>query len=172
MIDQKNMTEAQLSLVKNASSWAAKTVSFDSIILYNGETPTVTPIVLSKEVDYATHGFPPATEKAFKDLGFRVLRPPTYAGPALYFNYAKMPAIAPKAVRQAIAHAINVDELIQQVLRGRASKMCGPLAPINLDYSAKVQCVKHDVKKFQICSKIDSSFLGSASHMLYSARSL
>jgi peptide/nickel transport system substrate-binding protein len=109
MIDQKNMTEAQLSLVKNASSWAAKTVSFDSIILYNGETPTVTPIVLSKEVDYATHGFPPATEKAFKDLGFRVLRPPTYAGPALYFNYAKMPAIAPKAVRQAIAHAIKRD---------------------------------------------------------------
>jgi peptide/nickel transport system substrate-binding protein len=48
-------------------------------------------------------------------------------------------------VRQAIAHAINVDELIQQVLRGRASKMCGPLSPINLDFSPKVQCLKYDV---------------------------
>ena len=29
--------------------------------------------------------------------------------------------------RQAIHHAVNVDELIQQVLKGRATKMCGPL---------------------------------------------
>ncbi len=106
-IDPKSMTEAQVTLTKVSSSWAAGTVGFDSVVLYNGETPTISSVVLSKEVDYATHGFPPATEKAFKDLGFRILRPPTYAGPALYFNYAKMPAIAPKAVRQAIAHAIK-----------------------------------------------------------------
>src|SRR5262245_29858472 len=31
-------------------------------------------------------------------------------------------------VRRAIHHAVNVDELIQQVLRGRATKMCGPLS--------------------------------------------
>jgi len=48
-------------------------------------------------------------------------------------------------VRQAIAHAVNVDELIQQVLRGRATKMCGPLSPINVDFSPKVQCLKYDV---------------------------
>jgi peptide/nickel transport system substrate-binding protein len=48
-------------------------------------------------------------------------------------------------VRQAISHAVNVDELIQQVLRGRATKMCGPLSPINVDYSPKVQCLKYDV---------------------------
>jgi peptide/nickel transport system substrate-binding protein len=48
-------------------------------------------------------------------------------------------------VRQAIAHAINVDELIQSVLRGRASKMCGPLSPINVDFSPKSQCLKYDV---------------------------
>ena len=52
-------------------------------------------------------------------------------------------------VRQAIAQAINVDELISQVLRGRASKMCGPLSPINVDYSPKVQCLKYDVKHAQ-----------------------
>ena len=48
-------------------------------------------------------------------------------------------------VRQAIAQAINVDELIQSVLRGRASKLCGPLSPINVDFSPKVQCLKYDV---------------------------
>ena len=56
-------------------------------------------------------------------------------------------------VRQAISHAINVDELIQQVLRGRASKMCGPLSPINVDYSPKVQCLKYDVKHAQALLK-------------------
>ncbi len=56
-------------------------------------------------------------------------------------------------VRQAISHAINVDELIQQVLRGRASKMCGPLSAINVDYSPKVQCLKYDVKKAQALLK-------------------
>ena len=106
-IDPKSMTEAQLTLTKVSSSWAAPTVGFDSVVLYNGEMLTISSVVLSKEVDYATHGFPPATERAFKDLGFRILRPPTYGGPALFFNYAKMPAIAPKAVRQAIAHAIK-----------------------------------------------------------------
>jgi len=56
-------------------------------------------------------------------------------------------------IRKAIAHAINVDELIQNVLRGRATKMCGSLAPINVDYSPKVQCLKYDVKQAQALFK-------------------
>ena len=43
-------------------------------------------------------------------------------------------------VRRAMNHAVNVDELIKQVLKGRATKMCGPLAPANVDYSPKVEC--------------------------------
>jgi peptide/nickel transport system substrate-binding protein len=56
-------------------------------------------------------------------------------------------------VRKAIAQAVNVDELIQNVLRGRASKLCGPLSPINVDYSSKVQCLKHDPKQAQALLK-------------------
>jgi peptide/nickel transport system substrate-binding protein len=56
-------------------------------------------------------------------------------------------------VRKAIAHAVNVDELIQNVLRGRASKMCGALSPINVDYSPKVQCLKYDPKQAQALFK-------------------
>ncbi len=47
-------------------------------------------------------------------------------------------------IRKAIHHAVNVDELIQQVLRGRATRMCGPLSPFNVDYSPKIECVKYD----------------------------
>jgi len=39
------------------------------------------------------------------------------------------------------------------VLRGRASKMCGSLSPINVDFSPKVQCLKHDVKQAQALLK-------------------
>jgi peptide/nickel transport system substrate-binding protein len=46
--------------------------------------------------------------------------------------------------RRAIQHAVNVDELIAQVLKGRATKMCGSLSPLNVDYTPKIECVKHD----------------------------
>jgi peptide/nickel transport system substrate-binding protein len=47
-------------------------------------------------------------------------------------------------VRKAIHHAVNVDELIQQVLKGRATRMCGPLSPINVDFAPGLECYKHD----------------------------
>ena len=56
-------------------------------------------------------------------------------------------------VRQAIHHAVNVDELIQQVLRGRATKMCGPLSPLNVDYSPKGECIKYDPARAQALFK-------------------
>ncbi|HXH82013.1 MAG TPA: ABC transporter substrate-binding protein [Candidatus Tectomicrobia bacterium] len=46
-------------------------------------------------------------------------------------------------VRRAMNHAVDVDELIAQVLKGRATRMCGPLAPANVDY-APAECYKHD----------------------------
>jgi peptide/nickel transport system substrate-binding protein len=56
-------------------------------------------------------------------------------------------------VRMAINHAVNVDELIQQVLKGRATKMCGPLSPLNVDYSPKPQCIKYDPAQAQALFK-------------------
>lgn len=108
-IDPNLITEAQYTLVKWDGSWIADKVLFDRIVVYNGETPTVTPLVLAKEVDYATHGFPPATELQFTRSGIRVIRPPTYSGPALYFNFT-IPEFNRKEVRQAIAHVINREE--------------------------------------------------------------
>ena len=52
-------------------------------------------------------------------------------------------------VRKAIHHAVNVDELIQQVLKGRASRMCGPLSPLNVDYTPGIECIKHDPARAQ-----------------------
>jgi len=55
-------------------------------------------------------------------------------------------------VRRAMNHAVDVDELIRAVLKGRATKMCGPLAPANVDY-APVECYKHDPARAQALFK-------------------
>lgn len=108
-IDPKSITEAQLTMLPNPSSWDYEKVNFGKIVLYNGETPTVTPLVLSGDIDYATHGFPPATEKAFQEQKIRIIRAPTYSGPALYFNNDVYP-LNRKEVRQAMAYSLKRDD--------------------------------------------------------------
>src|SRR5437867_3335913 len=51
-------------------------------------------------------------------------------------------------VRRAMNHAVDVEELIKQVLKGRATRMCGPLSPANVVY-APVECYKHDPARAQ-----------------------
>ena len=108
--DYNSITNAQLTLVKNPNGLLANQVAFDKIVLYNGETPDITPVVLNKDVDYATHGFPPATEQAFQSSGIRIIRPPTYSGPALLLNLDKLSEFGDKRARQALAYAINRDQ--------------------------------------------------------------
>src|SRR5438067_4928495 len=55
-------------------------------------------------------------------------------------------------VRRAMNHAVDVDELIKQVLRGHASRICGPLQPGNADYTP-VECFKHDPARAQALFK-------------------
>lgn len=109
MFDVSSFTNSQNTLPKNTKAWNANDVKFDRIVNFNGETSDITPVVLSKDVDYATHGFPPATVKQFLATpGIRVLRPPTYNGNCLYINYNKLGSVfGDKRVRQALAHAIN-----------------------------------------------------------------
>lgn len=108
-IDQDSVTESQLVLNKNESSFMADWVNFDRIVNFNGETPDITPLVLARQVDYATHGFPPASEAQFVSDGTRIIRGPLYSGPALYFNMNIHPFQIPE-FRQAIAYAIDRDE--------------------------------------------------------------
>lgn len=112
-VDPASITNAQLTLVKVPTAWNADKVKFDSIPLFNGETPTVTPLVLAKKVDYATHGFAPATLKALAAAGVRLQQVPTYGGASILFNYndAKVAKVfGDKRVRQAMAMAINGDQ--------------------------------------------------------------
>jgi peptide/nickel transport system substrate-binding protein len=108
-IDAASITESTMILNKVETSYWADIVRFDRMVNYNGETPVITPLVLSGDVDYATHGFPPATDLEFQNLGYRVIRPPVYNGPAIGFNMQIHP-FEVKEFRQAIAYAINREE--------------------------------------------------------------
>lgn len=105
-IDPASITESQMMLNKVDTSYWADVVKFDRLVNYNGETPVVTPLVLSGDVDYATHGFPPATEREFMNLGYRIIRAPIYNGGAIYLNHQIHP-FEMKEVRQAMAYAID-----------------------------------------------------------------
>lgn len=112
MFDVNSFTVSQCTLLKNEQCWNANDVKFDRIINYQGETSDITPVVLSGDVDYATHGFPPATVQQFLATpNMRVLRPPTYNGNCLYINYNTLSDVfGDKRVRQALAHAINREQ--------------------------------------------------------------
>ncbi|MEZ4581780.1 MAG: ABC transporter substrate-binding protein [Caldilineaceae bacterium] len=58
-IDPASITESQMNLNKVPTSFMAENVKFDRIVNFNGETPTITPLVLAGDIDYATHGFRP-----------------------------------------------------------------------------------------------------------------
>jgi peptide/nickel transport system substrate-binding protein len=109
-IDVASITEAQMTLVRNPGGLFADKVNFDKIVIYQGETAAVTPLVLSGDIDYATHGFPLATDKAFVDAGVRVIRGPGYSGPAIVFHWEQAAAFQDKRLRQAVAYAINKEE--------------------------------------------------------------
>ncbi len=105
----ENISDAQLTLVKNEGGLNSDVVRFDEIVLWNGETEAVTPLVTSGDLWYGTYGFPPASEAAFVDAGIDIIRGPSYNGPALYFNHTVAPFDRPE-VRRALAHAIDREE--------------------------------------------------------------
>jgi peptide/nickel transport system substrate-binding protein len=97
----------RLVLRKQANGIRAKDVKFDTIVIYKGETADITPLVLNKTVDFATHGFPLSTQRKFEQEGFRVLKPLTYYGPAVVFSLDRVPMFKDVKARQALAYAID-----------------------------------------------------------------
>ena len=106
-IDPDRITDTEMSLVRNDKGFNADVVKFDRIVIYNGETPSVDPLVQDGAVDYATHGFSPSQEKAYQELGMKILRGPNYSGPALFLNFKGLTEFNDVRARRALAHAIN-----------------------------------------------------------------
>jgi peptide/nickel transport system substrate-binding protein len=107
-VDTTTISSAQLSLNKVPTSFLANTANFDTIVLYNQtDAASIPTLILSGNVDYATSGFPPATEQAMIGAGLRIVRPPTFFGPSIYINYASVTALSNPRIRGAVAQAID-----------------------------------------------------------------
>jgi peptide/nickel transport system substrate-binding protein len=154
-IDPASITEAQLTLVKNPGGLFSEQVNFDKLVIYQGETAQVTPLVLAGDVDYATHGFPLATDRAFTAEGIRVVRGPAYTGPAIVFHWEKAAAFQDKRLRQAVAHAINKEESAK-ITYGESAKVQKFMAGVSDNIvplwvsaadQAKLNSYAYDLKK-------------------------
>ena len=108
--------------------------------------------LLSGEIDIMKD-VPPHAVEAIEKSGRATLR----ATVSSRINYLALVNLKPGPmqdlrVRRAMNHAVDVDELVKQVLKGRASRMCGPLAPANVDY-APAECYKYDPARAQALFK-------------------
>ncbi|PYN45143.1 MAG: hypothetical protein DME00_23140 [Candidatus Rokuibacteriota bacterium] len=108
--------------------------------------------LLSGEIDIMKD-VPPHAVETIEKSGRATLR----ATVSSRINYLALVNLKPGPmqdlrVRRAMNHAVDVDELIKQVLKGRASRMCGPLAPANVDY-APAECYKYDPARAQALFK-------------------
>jgi peptide/nickel transport system substrate-binding protein len=104
-----SINEANLMMDLNAGGFAGDIQKFDSVRLWNGETPDVTPLVASEELWYITHGIPPTTEEAFAAQGIDIIRSGINSGPGIYVNYAVYP-LNRVEVRQAMAYAVDREQ--------------------------------------------------------------
>ncbi|WP_286680303.1 ABC transporter substrate-binding protein [Tepidanaerobacter sp. EBM-49] len=79
---------------------------------------------------------------------FKILKSPAFWGYKLLFNMEKKPELADINVRKAIAHAVNVDELIEKVARGAAVPASPGYLPIDhIWYNPDVTRYDFDIEK-------------------------
>lgn len=116
-LDPANVTESCVELLKNENSFLADTVNFSKVIVYNGDVPDLTPLVLNGEVDFLTHQFPAATMESFEGMGYSTLQVAGVDGIALYFNEAVKP-LDSQEVRQAIAYIVDRNKVGELALPG------------------------------------------------------
>ena len=144
--------DERLVLERNPDYWQgpadASRVTFRFIPEFSARMAAL----LSGEID-VMKDVPPHAVEAVERSGRAKLR----ATVSSRINYLALVNLKPGPmqdvrVRKAMNHAVDVDELIKQVLKGRATRMCGPLAPANVDYSP-VECYKHDPARAQALFK-------------------
>ncbi|MBI4271734.1 MAG: hypothetical protein HY615_15470 [Candidatus Rokubacteria bacterium] len=138
--------DERLVLERNPDYWAGPADIARVTFRFIPEFSARMAALLSGEIDIMKD-VPPHVVEAVERSGRAKIR----AAVSSRINYLALVNLKPgpmqdPRVRRAINHAVNVDELIAQVLKGRATKICGPLSPANVDY-APVECYTHDPQR-------------------------
>ncbi|MBX3066869.1 MAG: hypothetical protein KF726_28070 [Anaerolineae bacterium] len=82
--------------------------TFDNIMIYRGNADKILPRIQSGEItiDYSGDQYSPDIEPALEEMGYQILRTPTYSGAALYFNHDRY-TLGKVEVRQALAYLLD-----------------------------------------------------------------
>ena len=144
--------DERLVLERNPDYWAGPADVSRVTFRFIPEFSARMAALLSGEID-VMKDVPPHAVEAIERSGRAKLRTTVSSR----INYLALVTLKPGPmqdvrVRRAMNHAVDVDELIKQVLKGRATRMCGPLSPANVDY-APVDCYKHDPARAQALFK-------------------
>lgn len=78
-----------------------------------------------------------------RNLNYHLLNLPQYT--AIFFNQEKNDVLKIDAIRKLIAHAINKDAIIKDVLNSQAQKIEGPILPGTLGYSDTYPTYPYDI---------------------------
>jgi len=144
--------DERLVLERNPDYWQGPADASKVTFRFIPEFSARMAALLSGEIDIMKD-VPPHAVEAIEKSGRATLR----ATVSSRINYLALVNLKPGPmqdlrVRRAMNHAVDVEELIKQVLKGRASRMCGPLAPANVDYSP-AECYKYDPARAQALFK-------------------
>lgn len=116
-IDPAKVSQSAIEMQKNPNSFLTDKMVFDTLTIYNGDVPDLTPLVLSGQMDYLTHVFPASSMQAFERMGYTFVQLPGVDGLAIYFNHAIAP-LGDVRIRQAIAHVVDRERIGRLALPG------------------------------------------------------
>ncbi|OLB99838.1 MAG: hypothetical protein AUH30_04030 [Candidatus Rokubacteria bacterium 13_1_40CM_68_15] len=144
--------DERLVLERNTDYWGGPADASRVTFRFIPEFSTRMAALLSGEIDIMKD-VPPHAVEAVERSGRARVRSTVSSR----INYLALVNLKPGPmqdvrVRRAMNHAVDVDELIKAVLKGRATRMCGPLAPANVDY-APVECYRYDSARAQALFK-------------------
>lgn len=123
-----------LTLEANNDYWNGKPLIKEVTFRYIPEFSSRLSSFLSGEIDLFKNVPVDSVEKVENDKNSKIASVGSSRVNYVALNTFHKGPLQDKRVRQAINYAVNVDELLKNVLNGHGTKMTGPLSKINADY--------------------------------------
>lgn len=152
-------TGESITLVKKENWWGKKfektdpgLADFPDKLIYKiiPETAVLSSLVKSEKID-ALSGIPAQDFKDLQENSNVNTKYNFYSTPSLAVYFIALntrnPLLKDKRVRKALAHVVNVEELIDQVMGGFAERTNGPVHPSLPYYNADLQLIDFNPEK-------------------------
>jgi len=161
--DLDSISDATMTLIKNENGVLADQVAFQSIVIHDGETEDISPLVLDGTIDYATHNFPISTVEQWEAAGVDTKTPGIYNGSGITFAMGAREEFNDPRFRQAIALSFDKEEaaIVAQDEFGAVSEfmsgMAGLLEEQWLDEDTKAELDSYEFDQDRAASLLEDA---------------